>query len=193
MRYALVLVGIAALGSGVLPASAAPDAGLIAHCQSCHGDGAGAKPDAPRLNGLSADYLLQRLKAFAAPVTQSPHAIDNMWSVVVQMPDAQKRDLAAYFASLAAPKVSLSGPAAGRTIYQRGLPADKVAGCGYCHGASAEGLGTNPRLAGQKPEYLKMQLWAFNLTARLHGAMNSGAMKMTSEQIDALAAYLAGK
>jgi cytochrome c553 len=190
MRYALTAAML--LCAAAAPALAAPDAALIAHCQSCHGDGPGSKADAPRLNGLSADYLLKRLQDFSVPINQSPHAIDNMWSVVVDMPESAKRELVDYFAGLPPFKAALNGPAMGRDLYLKGMP-QAVSACGTCHGVSAEGEGINPRLAGQKQEYLKMQLWAFNLVARIHGAMNVGALKMSSEQIDALAAYLAGK
>ncbi len=127
------------------------------------------------------------------PIDQSPHAIDNMWSEVVEMPDNTKRDLAGAFAVLPAPQVMLGASGPGRDLYQRGLPEQGVASCAGCHGEVADGKGAAPRLAGQKPDYLKMQLWAFNLTARVHGPMNAGALKFSPAQIDALANYLAGK
>ena len=178
--------------SHIVLAASAPSAALTARCESCHGDQAGAKPDAARLNGLSSDYLFARLKAFANPIDQSPHAIDNMWSVIINMSDSDKRQLADYFANQAVPAAKLNGPALGRNLYERGIPAQGVAACQSCHGPRGDGQGAVPRLAGQKQEYLKMQLWAFNLVAREHGAMNSGAMKLSSDQIDALSAYLAG-
>ena len=173
-------------------AASAPTTALAAHCESCHGDQASSKPDAARLNGLSSDYLFERLKAFANPIDQSPHAIDNMWSVIINMNDADRRQLADYFASQAAPTAKLNGLALGRTLYEQGIPAQGIAACQSCHGPRGEGQGAVPRLAGQKQEYLQMQLWAFNFVARVHGEMNSGAMKFSSEQIEALAAYLAG-
>jgi cytochrome c553 len=72
--------------------------------------------------------------------------------------------------------------------YENGLPAEGVVACQSCHGAHGEGQGAVPQLAGQKEEYLKMQLWAFNFVARVHGTMNSGAMKFSSEQIEAISA-----
>lgn len=191
MKVALLLC--VAVLSFAAPAFAAPDMDLVRHCQSCHGDGPGSKDDAPRLAGLSADYLFDRLTTLANPINQSPHAIDAMWSAVVNMPDDAKRDLSTYFATQPAAKTSLNGPPQGRDLYQRGLPAEGVGSCAICHGAAGEGTGAGPRLAGQKQDYLKLQLWAFNLTARVHGPMNRGASKFLSEQIDALAAYLAGK
>lgn len=188
-----LIIAVALLLFGAPFAIAAPAPELTAHCQSCHGGTAGNKTAAPNLNGLSADYLVARLNAFANPVTQSPHAIDNMWSVVVGMNPDAKRELADYFAQQPAPQAKLSGPALGKNLYERGLPEQNVAPCQSCHGARAEGQGAIPRLAGQRSEYLKMQLWAFNLTARIHGSMNAGAMKYTSDDIDALASFLAGQ
>jgi cytochrome c553 len=189
----LVAMLFAAIGTeqSALAAST-PSTALTARCESCHGDQGGSKPDAARLNGLSSDYLFARLKAFANPIDQSPHAIDNMWSVIINMSDNDKRQLADYFANQAAPAAKLNGPVLGRNLYEQGIPAQGVAACQSCHGPRGDGQGAVPRLAGQKQEYLKMQLWAFNLVAREHGAMNSGAMKLSSDQIDALSAYLAG-
>lgn len=192
--FLLVATVFAIIGAEqtVLAASSPPPTALAGRCESCHGDQAGSKPDAARLNGLSSDYLFARLKAFSNPIDQSPHAIDNMWSVIINMDDSDKRKLADYFASQAAPESKLDGPALGRILYERGIPAQGVAACQSCHGPRGDGQGAVPRLAGQKQEYLKMQLWAFNLVARVHGTMNSGAMKFSSDQIDALSAYLAG-
>lgn len=182
----------AAIG-GAQSALAAPlSAALTARCESCHGDQTGSKPDAARLNGLSSDYLFTRLKAFANPIDQSPHAIDNMWSVIINMDDTDKRQLADYFANQAAPTTELSGQVLGRSLFEQGIPAEGIPACQSCHGPRGDGQGAVPRLAGQKQEYLKMQLWAFNLVAREHAAMNPGAMKLSSDQIDALSAYLAG-
>lgn len=189
--FAATLFAAIGTGQSALAAST-PSAALGARCEGCHGDQAGSKSDAARLNGLSSDYLFERLKAFANPIDQSPHAIDNMWSVIINMNDTDKRQLADYFANQAAPAAKLNGPALGRNLYERGIPAQGIAACQSCHGPRGEGQGAVPRLAGQKQEYLKMQLWAFNFVARVHGEMNSGAMKFSSDQIEALAAYLAG-
>ena len=188
---AATLLAAIPAGESALAASASTTA-LAARCASCHGDQAGSKPDAARLNGLSSDYLFGRLRAFSNPIDQSPHAIDNMWSTIVNMSDNDKHELADYFASQPASAAKLTGPALGRDLYEHGIPAEGVAACQSCHGAHGEGQGAVPRLAGQKQEYLKMQLWAFNFVARVHGEMNSGAMKFSSEQIEALSAYLAG-
>jgi cytochrome c553 len=100
------------------PALAAPvsTAALATRCQSCHGDQAGSRPDAARLNGLSSDYLFKRLQAFSNPIDQSPHAIDNMWSIIVNMSDIDKRELADYFSSQPVPAVKLNGPALGKAL-----------------------------------------------------------------------------
>jgi cytochrome c553 len=183
----------AIVGAGQ-PAPAASDSvtALAARCQRCHGDQAGSKPDAARLNGLSGDYLFRRLKAFSNPIDQSPHALDNMWAPIVNTNDTGKRELADYFANQPAPAAKLDGPALGKSLYEQGIPAEGVAACQSCHGPRGEGQGAAPRLAGQKRGYLEMQLWAFNFVARVHGEMNAGAMKFSSGQIEALAAYLAG-
>ncbi len=42
----------------------------------------------------------------------------------------------------------------------------KVGNCTWCHGTSAEGYSTAPRLAGQRPRYLETQLLNFKTHAR---------------------------
>ncbi len=131
MRQVLICSAIifVFLGSShIVHAASAPSTALTARCESCHGDQVGTKPDAARLNGLSSDYLFARLKAFANPIDQSPHAIDNMWSVIINMSDSDKRQLADYFANQAVPAAKLNGPALGRNLYERGLPAQGAAG-----------------------------------------------------------------
>jgi len=184
------------LGSSQV-ALAAPPPGfseVITHCESCHGSkGESSTPSIPRLNGQSADYLLLRLREFSDPTSQSSHAFDNMWPVVTAMNDDSKKQIAEYFAQQTPPSITLTGPASGKKLYEEGLHAQSVAACASCHGSNAEGGPSAPRLAGQQLEYLKTQLWDFNFVTRVHGPMNARAMKFMSEDIDALASYLAGR
>lgn len=183
-------------GSGAQALAATPPtfSEIISHCESCHGIGGNSTtPSVPRLNGLSGDYLFLRLQEFRNPTSQSIHATDNMWPVVTSLSDDTKRKIADHFAQQPPTRVTLAGPALGKRLYEQGLPAQNVPACSSCHGLQAEGSASGPRLAGQHLEYLKTQLWSFNLVSRVHGTMNAGAMKFMSEDIDALATYLAGR
>src|SRR6185437_9034066 len=172
-------------------AQAAPAPELIAKCNNCHGGAGGNKAVAPILNGLSADYLVARMNAFSKSFSQSPHAIENMWPVIANMDPAAKRELAEYFANIAVPATRLNSASLGKDLYEQDVPAQGLASCQSCHGAEAQGQGAIPRLAGQRPEYLASQLWAFKLAVRIHGPMNTRAMKFSATEIDALANYLA--
>src|SRR5262249_34226428 len=79
---------------------------------------------------------------------------------------------------------------AGRGDWSKGLP-----GCGHCHGATGQGVGTAfPKLAGQSAEYITSQLKAGQAGQRgnepLH-LMAGISDKLNDDQIEAVAAYYA--
>jgi cytochrome c553 len=83
--------------------------------------------------------------------------------------------------------------AAGKTLVMTGAPGTGIP-CNTCHGARLTGFGDMPPLAGRPPSYLVRQLWAFQSGER-HGAM-AGAMqvvasRLSTDQMLAIAAYLA--
>jgi cytochrome c553 len=66
----------------------------------------------------------------------------------------------------------------------------KAASCGGCHGVA--GIGNNPawpNLAGQKEQYLQIQLRAFRDGTRSNPMMNGMAKSLTDTDIENLAAY----
>jgi cytochrome c553 len=81
--------------------------------------------------------------------------------------------------------------AAGRTIYELGIPESNVVSCLVCHGPNAEGVREIPRLGGLSYSYLKRRLeqWqeGFNASA---GPMPRIAATLSPEDIAALASYL---
>jgi len=48
--------------------------------------------------------------------------------------------------------------AAGKRIYEEGIPSANVPPCANCHGADAKGNGPFPRLAGQLDDYILRKL-----------------------------------
>jgi cytochrome c553 len=80
----------------------------------------------------------------------------------------------------------------GRRVYEKGGAAPEVAACIGCHGERAQGSESLPRLAGQFPGYLATQLKNFGSRERTNdnAVMHTVAVRMTAEEIDAVAAYL---
>lgn len=189
-----LVTGLLALVSGfpALAQDAVP--ARIATCQSCHGAGGNStKPDTPRLNGQTPEYLAARLKSLRDPTRQSVPAIHAMWDLANHIGDDDIEPIARYYAAesaagpdhRAAPRLALEG----RRLYEKG--AADTPSCQSCHGANGEGRGAAPRLAGQHAHYLDYQLTAFSYTMRYHPGMDRNAMYLTQHQIDALVAYLA--
>ena len=73
-----------------------------------------------------------------------------------------------------------------------GLAALSVPACMACHGPAGHGIPSNfPRVAGQWPEYLEAQLLAFKSGERAGKIMGPIAHRLTNDQINALAIYMA--
>lgn len=113
-----------------------------------------------------------------------------MWPITAQVADQMIPRLAKYFSEQAPARALGEGPLAaeGTLIYQRG--AQGIPACQNCHGASGEGSGAIPRLAGQHAGYLKAQLSAINLMVRVSDTMHPNVKSMTERQMDAVTAYL---
>jgi cytochrome c553 len=75
---------------------------------------------------------------------------------------------------------------------QEALP---VRNCTWCHGSSAQGFSTAPRIAGQKPDYLYSQLQAFQDHSRDNPLsqqyMWGATARLTPERAEEFAAYFA--
>jgi cytochrome c553 len=64
--------------------------------------------------------------------------------------------------------------------------------CGMCHGVNGiSNVPIYPNLAGQKEQYLVLQLKAFRSGERVNMAMTSHAQKLTDQDIADLSAYYA--
>lgn len=89
---------------------------------------------------------------------------------------------------------TLSLSACAETILQgdveRGNDLSKV--CAMCHGANGiSNVPIYPNLAGQKEQYLVLQLKAFRSGERVNMAMTSHAQKLSDQDIADLSAYYA--
>jgi cytochrome c553 len=87
--------------------------------------------------------------------------------------------------------------AAGKKIYDEGLPNSDVPPCASCHGPEAKGDGQFPRLAGQLSDYVFNKLANWSKERGQDPAkpdtsliMQPIAHSLTEQQIKAVAAYL---
>ena len=169
-------------------------AGTVHMCSSCHGpEGRSVSPTFPRLAGQQKEYLEVQLKAFRDHSRADPHAHTYMWGMAARLTDPTIEGLAAYYSGQT-PAPGTSGDpadmAAGKKLYEEGMPNGDVPACSGCHGEHAEGMATFPRLAGQHRPYLELQLAAFASNARANETMHENAKNLTQDQIRELAAYL---
>jgi cytochrome c553 len=165
---------------------------VSASCFLCHGmQGEAASELSPRLAGQNAAYLAKQLANFGSGERKS----SAMRPMVAGLSADDMRAVALYFSrQRAEPHVPVDPrlAARGRQIYERGGKATEVAACVGCHGERAQGTENLPRLAGQFPAYLATQLRQFGERQRTNdnAVMQTVAVRMTAEEIEAVAAYL---
>jgi cytochrome c553 len=166
-------------------------------CSTCHGPrGISISPMFPHLAGQQAVYLETQLKAFRDRSRADPHAQAFMWGMAAQLTDPAITEIAAYYAAQPPAPGKPAGreeTAAGKKIFEEGIPAQQVPACQSCHGDKAAGNGPFPRLAGQHRPYLERQLAAFISNARANEIMHANAQNLTALQISQIAAFLSAQ
>jgi cytochrome c553 len=122
----------------------------IHYCEDCHGTSAqgyrGYYP-IPRLAGQQTQYLRNQLRAFIDRSRPNP----IMSNVAHVLRPGMIEAITAYFHRLHPPPIGGEPRrlvAAGRAIFENGVPEHNVAACAACHGPDATGHGEIPRLAG---------------------------------------------
>ena len=159
------------------------------NCQTCHGaTGDSPSQTVPRLNGQRLEYLRGRLQSFRYPIREAPRMIHEMGHFSSQLGDQVAAALANFYAGQTPPSADGDGNKQGAALYRSG--AKDIPACRGCHGEQGEGRGAVPRLAGQHKAYLRLQLQAFGMAARIADPMNHHVWVMTPEQAEAVAAYL---
>lgn len=158
-------------------------------CFACHGlDGAGDGVSTPRLAGLQAGYLQKQMQDYASGLRPDP----VMTPVARALDDEARRAAVAYYAGLSAPAGGEAGAAP--VLWREGDPARGLQACAACHGDQGQGVGGGqPALAGQPEAYTREQLERWRLAKRRNdprGAMADIARKLTSAEVDAIAAWL---
>jgi cytochrome c553 len=171
----------------------------LTYCKTCHGLSGqgyrGANP-MPRLAGQQTEYLENQLRAFIERRRTNP----IMNNVAHVLSPTMVSGLAAHFKDLN-PKPLGGAPrelvAAGKKIYDEGVPGTDVPPCSSCHGPQAKGDGAFPRLAGQLHDYIlgKLVNWSKERGQDPANPDTSAIMEpiahgLTEAQVKAVAAYL---
>lgn len=164
-------------------------------CSACHGEGGRSKVAAyPSLAGQMSMYTIAQLKDFRSQTRAESDTKAYMWGVSALLEDATIVGLAQYYAEQDPPPGKPGNPklvAAGRKIYEEGIPARNVRACATCHGDTAEGAAGFPRLAGQHADYVFRQLKIFGTSLRPHGViMKEETKNMTTAEMRAVAEYV---
>jgi cytochrome c553 len=193
------LLGTAAvLAALVAPCTGAraQDAQTLAStvCAACHGiDGNSAIAMFPKIAGLQSSYLAKQLRDFQAGRRKS----DVMAPVVATLKPQDIVSLADYYA-VQAIQASIDVDAKivgiGKLIYFDGNEQTGVPACVGCHQPAGAGHLSYPRIGGQHAAYLRQQLKSFANGDRSNDAnrfMRVVAKRLSEEEIDAVAAYLA--
>jgi len=191
----LGLTGLMAITSANAADIAAGKA-KAALCAGCHGaDGNSINVIWPRLAGQHASYLEKQLHNFQSGKRKDP----TMTAMAASLNEDDIKNVAAYFSSQkpAAAKFDSTLVAKGQDIYRGGITDIGVAACMGCHSPTGEGNGPAgfPRLKGQHPEYVAIQLQNFKDGKRTNDTnkmMQNLVKRMSSQEMKAVAAYVAG-
>ena len=172
----------------------------LTYCENCHGVSAqgfhGFYP-IPRLAGQQQEYLKNQVQAFV----ERRRTNNIMFHVSHVLSPAMLSALADSFHDLNPKPLITAAPsdllAAGKKIYDEGIPESNVPPCASCHGPEAKGDGQFPRLAGQLSDYVvsKLKNWTKERGQDPKNPDASAIMQpiahgLTEQQIRAVAAYL---
>ena len=177
--------------------TAAPSTSDIGHgatlalrCTICHGPTGLSYANSPNLAGQYAAVTYKQLRDYQSGIRSSP----IMTAMAQALSEAQIRQLAAYYASVARPRAATASenmPA----IVRWGAPMRNIAPCGSCHGGTDHTM-ASPWIYGAPREYLRSQLIAFakgERTNDINGQMRVMARGLTAAEIDQAVAYYAGE
>jgi cytochrome c553 len=196
MSYVRLKIAVMAIAFSAAAALAGhAENAAIRNCNWCHGASGQGYTPAPRLAGQRPQYVATQLMNFSSHARDNPFSKMYMWGVAANLSHQVVHDLAAYYSTLS-PRAANDGDkelaAAGRSIYQEGMPDANIAACVVCHGPNAEGVRGIPRLGGLAYSYLRRRLeqWGEGYHAAAGPPMLGIASKLSPNQIEALASYL---
>jgi cytochrome c553 len=164
-------------------------------CSKCHGEnGVSISPLFPILAGQLPGYIEAELKLFRLRGRSDPRARAFMWGIARGLTDEQIKGVAQYFSKQPPVKGSGSNTPAladkGKLMYENGAPERDIEACTVCHGHSGEGVNTQPRLAGQHPDYVSTEMFQYRKGLRENKVMQHVTEKMTDDEIAAVVEYV---
>lgn len=191
-RFLTYSIGLMAIMIVAAPAGAADprSASMLANtCAGCHGTGGVSGGFDPSIAGLSKRYLLKTLRDYKTGVRPST----IMGRIARGYSDLELKAIAGYFAAqpwqAASAKTSPKKVAMGRKIHQ--------AQCDACHADGGRASpGDTPRLAGQWPSYLYMQMrdqHDIDYQGPQPLIMRTRLQKLSAEELHALADFYASQ
>jgi cytochrome c553 len=157
-------------------------------CLLCH-KAANATPimaAVPLLEAQPAKYLYLQTKAYKDKRRLEP----VMQANTANLSEQDMRDIADYLAAQKPVRVSYQLDPAKISTGQ--AKAEELK-CATCHGATFQGTGEIPRLAGQAPAYLQTQLEGFGSGKRRHGMGQQSAppAALSEQDMESLAQFFA--
>ena len=169
-------------------------------CVACHSaDGNSLTSANPHLAGQVEEYIYKQLTNFKGQ-DNKPAERNNaiMAGMVAGLSDDDMRNVAAWFSSQKLKPAATSNEASiklGQKLWRQGDFKKGVPACAGCHGPTGAGLPAQfPRLAGQFPEYMELQLKTFRSEERANDPakmMRTIAAKLSDVEIKAVADYAA--
>jgi len=166
-------------------------------CSKCHGptgNGISISPLFPILAGQNQVYIDTELKLLRQHGRSDPHARGFMWGISHALTDEQIAGLAEYFAKQPAvtgrPSKNPALAAKGKEIYENGVASPKIVKCAQCHGEVGAGTNNVPRLQGQHPGYLALQLHYYHDKLRENVLMQRNVNNINDDQIAAVVEYI---
>lgn len=181
------LLAIAALTVALAtPAPAQTVAEKAKLCASCHGrDGRPADAAVPIIQGQRVDYLIKQLEDYVAGRRDS--------QIMSSIAESLGSDLAAVAGLIAA----APWPQTSTTTSAEISAVSPVSACSTCHGGDFRGAVVQgeaaPRIRGQSAAYARQTMADMASGQRGNaGIMTAIAQSVDDEQIEAVAAYMAG-
>ncbi len=152
-------------------------------CVNCHGDSGISKiPEVPNLAGQNPAYLLEQIRKFGSGERKDQF----MQGLIKVLKDDERIQIALFFGSQAVPpsKADPVQVARGKELFSKL--------CVRCHGESAHGDATIPRLAGQQIPYVVTSVTRYRdgTGIRNNQLMAIATSTLKNEDIKAIANYL---
>jgi cytochrome c553 len=172
-------------------------------CASCHGEqGQAPTFNWPHTAGQRGAYTAKMLLDYQSRLRLENRGAELMHDIAVMMTPQQIADVAAFYATLPAPRDDGTPRPAGKAeglsaeqLVKKGDPARLITPCASCHGVKGQGGKLEAAaLAGQNPDYLARTLRDYQSGHRTNDAakgMSVFAKKLTRGEIEALATYYA--